>query len=121
MFTADEPLELERLIADMYNVGCTVSWTKTCIWIGGNTYPIRQSLKNAGWRWSAKKKQWWMSADKWFRKPEETGVIKEVDSNGDYKLTGRTNNGQRVVIAECHTEDISKYNPWNDLDYALGY
>jgi len=72
MFTADEPFEFERLIADMATVGCTVTWSKTCLWIGGNTYPIRQSLKNAGWKWSAKKKQWYMLTEQYLGTKEPT-------------------------------------------------
>lgn len=106
MKTADEMWELERLIADMDTVGCTVTTSKTCVWIGGNTYPIRQDLKRNGWKWSAKKKQWWMSLDRYCRTDNQAGIAKIIEPDGDYKLCGKTDDGQRVVIAECHFESL---------------
>lgn len=106
MKTADELPELERLIADMDGIGCTVTTSKTLIWIGGNTYPIRDSLKKNGWKWSPKKKQWWMSLDRYCGWDNHHGVEKIEEPNGDYKLCGKNNDGERVVIAECHFDSL---------------
>ena len=97
MKTAEEMPELERLIADMDSVGCTVTVSKTLIWIGGNTYPVKDILKKNGWRWSAKKRMWWMSLDRycgWQDSAPEDGQ--------DYAITGTASDGSRVVVAECY-------------------
>ena len=96
MFTAEEPVEFERLIADMAKVGCVVTWSEKCVWISGNTFPIRDILKKNGWKWSAKKKTWWSPIGKWI------------------------NHGELYYTMKEHTE-FDPDNVWNDLDYALGY
>lgn len=43
--------------------GLIVTYSKLCIWIGGDTYPHRHTLKALGYRWSPKKKLWYQSRE----------------------------------------------------------
>jgi len=43
--------------------GVIVTYSKLCIWVGGDTYPHRHTLKSLGYRWSPKKKLWYQSRE----------------------------------------------------------
>ena len=87
-----------------------MTMSKTLVWISGNTYPVRAELKADGFKWSAKKRAWWMPITEYESK------IANVNSSEDHTIMGTGADGSPVVIAECHN-----YNPHDDLDYALGY
>ena len=97
MKTADEMPELERLIEDMNGVNCTVTVSKTLIWIGGQTYPVRDILKKNGWKWSPKKKQWWMSLDRYCGWKDESFTPKDGE---DYNIFGTAPDVKPVLIAQ---------------------
>lgn len=119
MKTAEEMPELERLTADMDAVGCTVTTSKMCVWIGGNTYAIRDLLKKNGWKWSPKRRQWWMSLDRYCGWHSDATVDPSKD---DYTIMGKGADSKPVLIAECSHHDIRKPDPeYFDLDLALGY
>ena len=39
--------------------GITVYDSPYCVWIGGNTYPVREQIKAHGFKWSPNKHQWY--------------------------------------------------------------
>lgn len=36
------------------------------VWIGGETYPHKAALKEAGFKWASKKKQWFFRPTEWY-------------------------------------------------------
>lgn len=51
------------------------------VWVSGNTYPVRDALKNAGFRFSGKKKMWYFreeteSQKYWKHKDVDMGAIR---------------------------------------------
>ena len=117
-------IDVTILRDELAGTGCTVEVTRCCVWITGNTYPLRGALKNAGWKYSGKRRAWWKPTDTgaaYTIGSDAAGIEKLVEPSGNYKLCGRTNDGTQVVIATCSQHDISEGSPWNDLDYALGY
>lgn len=77
---------------------CTMTTSKTLVWIGGNTYQVRAELKKDGFKWSAKKRAWWMPITEYMGKIENmTG-----NSDGDHTIMGTGADGTPVVIAECY-------------------
>lgn len=83
---------------------CRMSTTKTLVWVSGDTYPHRAELKADGFKWSAKKRAWWMSITDYMCKV--SGVIDP--ENEDYALMGTASDGTPVVVAECHHGNIAK-------------
>lgn len=81
---------------------CKMSMSKTLVWISGNTYPVRAELKADGFKWSAKKRAWWMPIAEYMSKV--SGVNPEKD---DYTLMGTASDGTPVVVAECHHVDLN--------------
>lgn len=81
---------------------CAMSMSKTLVWISGNTYPVKDSLKADGFKWSAKKRAWWMTIAEYAAK-----VSAPVNpATDDYAIAGTAADGSPVVIAECHHETI---------------
>ena len=67
---------------------CSMSLSKSLVWIGGNTYPVRSDLKADGFKWSPKKKMWWMPIDEYKVKinslPDDEEVFTgHIDGKGD--------------------------------------
>lgn len=79
---------------------CSMTMSKTLVWIGGNTYPRRAEIKADGFKWSGKKKMWWMTITEY-----QTKVAN--------------------LSSECHHIDGKGDDGYTDLagrlDYDLGY
>lgn len=57
--TTEAPTDFIRIIEILLNLdGITVELCGRWLWIGGNTMPHRESLRNAGCCWSQAKKLW---------------------------------------------------------------
>lgn len=95
--------------------GCQMTMSKTLVWISGDTYPVRSELKADGFKWSAKKRAWWMPI------AEYMGKVSRPTDGDDYTITGTASDGTPVVVAECHHDAIRYadgdnygFNPWTD-------
>lgn len=75
--------------------------SKTLVWISGNTYPVRAELKNDGFKWSAKKKAWWMPITEYKSK-----IANITNSSEDHTIMGTGADGSPVVIAECYNGEV---------------
>lgn len=52
--------EVERAIEAIQNLpGLTVELVGLWVWVSGNTYPHRDPLKAAGYKWASKKRMWY--------------------------------------------------------------
>jgi hypothetical protein len=93
--------------------------SKTLVWIGGNTYPCRAEIKADGFKWSAKKRMWWMPIT------EYMSHLNPVTDDNDHAIIGTASDGTPVVVAECHHIDGMGDDGYTDLagrlDYDLGY
>lgn len=83
-------------------VNCKMTTSKTLVWISGDTYPVRAELKADGFKWSAKKRAWWMPIADYMSKV--SGVDPEKE---DYAIMGTASDGTPVVVAECHHVDLN--------------
>lgn len=116
-------IDVAILRDELAGTGCTVEVTRCCVWISGNTYPLRGALKRAGWKYSGKRRAWW--------KPAECGAEYSVHADQDpaapetdYTLAG-IRDGRPVIVAECTHIDGRGDDGFTDLagrlDYDLGY
>lgn len=98
---------------------CTLTMSKTLVWIGGDTYNHRAEIKADGFKWSGKKKMWWMTITEYYSK------IANLNPENDHAIMGTGADGKPVVIAECHHIDGTGDDGYMDLagrlDYDLGY
>lgn len=71
--------------------GVTVELCGRWLWVSGDTRPIKDSLKAVGFRWAAKKKQWYWHPSDEPRKPRRRSAsMQEI----------RTKYGSRVLSAD---------------------
>ena len=99
---------------------CSMTMSKTLVWIGGDTYNHRAEIKADGFKWSGKKKMWWMPITEYYSKI--ANVNPETD---DYTIWGNAN-GKPVMIAQVTHGDLTKGDGdckdlAGRLDYDLGY
>jgi hypothetical protein len=64
---------------------CTLTMSKTLVWIGGDTYNHRTEIKADGFKWSGKKKMWWMTITEYQNRIENIGK----GDDGYTELAGR--------------------------------
>lgn len=88
--------DLSNDIADAAAVACgldgvIVELVGAWLWVTGNTYPVRDELKGAGFKWASKKKAWYFHA-------------------GEYHRHGRTEKDLDTIKAKYGSATIS-YNP----------
>lgn len=56
---AEVTVETLRALVAGHNVIVTQKNERSCIWVMGETEPLKEELKNAGLRWATKKQAWW--------------------------------------------------------------
>jgi hypothetical protein len=56
------PTKRERYTAIAMGISkkLSISGSRYCVWVGGETYPHRNALKANGFKWSPNKKMWWV-------------------------------------------------------------
>lgn len=64
--TAEEFMYIIRNLSTLS--GITVEMCGSWLWISGNTFPVREQLKEFGCQWSKGKKKWYWTAQKDFTK-----------------------------------------------------
>ena len=63
--TADMFIEIVAKLSTLS--GIEVEACGSWLWISGNTYPVREQLREFGCRWSKGKKKWYWTADEYIR------------------------------------------------------
>ena len=59
---------IAKLIDSGITTDCTVEIVGTWLWVGGNTKPHRQTLKEYGMRWHGKRQRWYFHTGTWKRR-----------------------------------------------------
>lgn len=75
---------LEKLIVvDGLELEICGNW----LWIGGNTYPHRAEIKEAGCKFASKKKMWYWEPGGWVKKTRKVLTMEEIrDLHGSEKI-----------------------------------
>jgi curved DNA-binding protein CbpA len=60
------------------------------IWIGGNTYEHKATIKGLGFRWANKKKMWFLAPEGWRKKSHRELTMGEIrDTYGSQKVPSK--------------------------------
>ena len=64
----NKDIELDKQYMDIINQlikfdGLTIEVVGSWIWLSGNTYPAKETIKGLGFKWASKKKMWYLSPD----------------------------------------------------------
>ena len=85
--TADEAHQTTETAAEYMNLinriihfnGLEIELCGSWVWIGGNTYPYKAELKEAGCRWSNSKKKWyWRHEEEGLKRHRGTATMAEI-------------------------------------------
>lgn len=61
--TSETPEEFIDIVSKLAQLGLEIELIGTWLWLSGNTYPHRDTLKLYGCRWSKSKKRWYWTTD----------------------------------------------------------
>ena len=62
--TEDAMVNLASIISQIVTmVGIEIEVCGSWIWIGGNSFPVKDELKGIGFKWSSSKKRWYYAED----------------------------------------------------------
>lgn len=78
--------------------GITIEIIGQWIWISGNTYANRKSLKEMGFKWASAKKMWFWHSEAYQKKSRKTLSIDEIRS---YYGTTEVQSGQRRLLRQA--------------------
>ena len=87
-----------EIILNTLNIeGIFVEINGAWLWVSGNTYPVKEKLKELGFRWSKNKKEWY-----WFPNIQEQKYTPRY--KGKSKQYRRNKYGQKVLIDNTEEE-----------------
>lgn len=84
--TAEDFIEIIRNLSSL--TGILVEQVGSWLWITGNTYPVKDQLKEFGCRWSTGKKMWYWTKEKYHKVSSKQSMKKIRNKYGskDIKL-----------------------------------
>lgn len=93
--TTETAKEFIDIVTSLSNLGVEIEICGSWLWITGDTFPVKDELKNLGCRWSKGKKQWYWTKDHYMKSRKcmsfdyiRTRYGSEVVETSNYK-TGR--------------------------------
>ena len=97
--TAGTPEEFSDIINAVINLeGINIELCGSWIWITGNTYPVKDVLKKAGYYFATRKKAWYYHSDGWKKHGRECSLDKIRALHGSVSVAGH-GPGNRITAA----------------------
>ena len=85
----ETPEEFADVINAVINLdGVNIEICGAWVWISGNTYPVKDTLKAAGYRFASRKKMWYYHADGWRKHGKTCDMDKIRELHGSISITG---------------------------------
>jgi len=66
----DDQVEIKQAVSSALSLGLSTEVCGTWVWVSGDTKPVKDTLKEQGFKWSPKKKVWYFkpsSCKRFFR------------------------------------------------------
>ena len=85
----ETPEEFADVINAVINLdGVNIEICGAWVWVSGNTYPVKETLKTAGYRFASRKKMWYYHADGWRKHGKTCNMDKIRELHGSISITG---------------------------------
>ena len=84
--------ELSKILNEILSLDLEIDLVGSWLWIGGNTKPVKETLKTLGFKWASKKKLWfWHEGEfkKRSKKELSIGQIKSLHGSKNLKTKKR--------------------------------
>ena len=84
---------LNEVINEVINLdGIKIEICGNWVWLSGNTYPHREAIKAAGFKWASKKKQWYFRPEGYVKKSRSEWTPEKIRENfGAKEVKTKTN------------------------------
>ena len=66
-YNMDEDAAIREMLNKVSNLNVNIDVVGTWIWIGGNTYSVKETLNSLGFKWCSNKKMWAWHYGEWKR------------------------------------------------------
>lgn len=77
--TSETPEQFKTIINKIIGLdNITIEIIGSWIWVGGNTYPHKETLKSVGFKWGSAKKMWYWHSDNYTKKSKKKFSIEEI-------------------------------------------
>lgn len=73
-YNTQEDEDLREVLQQIVNLNVNIEICGSWIWVSGNTYPVKESLKAAGFRFSKNKKAWYWHAGEYSRRGKKVSL-----------------------------------------------
>lgn len=90
--TEETAKEFIDIISNIINLDITIEIIGSWIWVSGNTFSCKDTLKENGFKWASKKKMWYFNPDKNYKKRSKKELtITEIKNIFDYEVIKKGN------------------------------
>lgn len=91
----DIDADMREVINQIINIqGIIIEIIGSWLWVSGNTYPVKESLKDAGLKFARKKKAWYWNSGKYRKKSRKKFDLEDLRSMYDSKKVENESNKQ---------------------------
>lgn len=91
--TEEKAVEFMDIINNIINLDITIEIVGSWIWVSGKTYEHKEILKENGFKWASKKKQWYYNPIKGYKKRSKKSLSYEkIKSIYGYETVKKANN-----------------------------
>lgn len=73
-YNTQEDENLREVLQQIINLNVNIEICGSWIWVSGNTYPVKESLKAAGFRFSKNKKAWYWHSGEYTRRGKKVSL-----------------------------------------------
>ena len=73
-YNTQEDENLREVLQQIINLNVNIEICGSWIWVSGNTYPVKESLKAAGFKFSKNKKAWYWHAGEYTRRGKKVSL-----------------------------------------------
>lgn len=81
MYDWENDIALREMLENIINFdGIDIEIIGQWIWLSGNTYAYKRSLKELGFKWASQKKQWYWHTDKFRKRSRKSLSIDDIRS-----------------------------------------
>lgn len=73
-YNTQEDENLREVLQQIINLNVNIEICGSWIWVSGNTYPVKESLKAAGFKFSKNKKAWYWHSGEYIRRGKKVSL-----------------------------------------------
>lgn len=97
--TDERPTDFIEIIDALIKMGLTFEIVGTFVWVSGNTYDHKDELKARGFKWSSKRKMWYLAPNGWKRRRGSNLSMDEIRDLYGVRYSHSSEDNVGLVVA----------------------